>query len=323
MVVFVSEMACTTPQTFYKADRELNGGKAGLTKNAKKAVLDVSGRPIFLTVSCGKCKDCRLQRSYEWSLRIMHEVKSSGLDASFITLTYDDANLPEDYGLHYRDFQLFMHKLRKRVPGAGRFFMSGEYGDQFGRPHFHAILFSCSFPDKVLIRRDPDPLYTSDILSGLWSKGFASIGDVTLSSAGYVARYAMKKISGPSSGDAYQWLSPDGEVFDRELPFCHMSLKPGIGYEWFQRYHCDVFPADHLVFDGRRFPVPRYYTKLWEAMQAAPGLMGATPKFQRVMRLRKQKAVDMKDHPDNQPRRLRDRWEHGELMAKAKSRKDL
>lgn len=315
-------MACTTPQTYYKADPALNNGKAGLTKNAKKALL-LLGQPIFLTVACGKCKDCRLQHSYEWSLRIMHENKMYDIDGSFVTLTYDEDHLPEDYGLHYRDFQLFMHKLRKRLAGAGRFFMSAEYGDQFGRPHFHAILFNCQFSDKVLIRRDPDPLYTSEILSGLWGKGFASIGDVTLTSAGYVARYAMKKISGPASGDAYQWLSPDGEVFDREPPFCHMSLKPGIGYEWFQRYHSDVFPCDHLVYDGRKFPVPRYYTKLWEAMQSAPGVMGTTSKFQRVMGLRKDKARDRKDHPDNTPRRLRDRWEHGELMAKAKSRKDL
>lgn len=315
-------MACTAPQTFYKADPALNNGKAGLTKNAKKAIL-LLGQPSFITVACGKCIGCRLQRSYEWSLRIMHENKLHGVDGSFITLTYDDEHVPSDFGLDYNDFQLFMHRLRKRMPGCGRFFMSGEYGEEFGRPHFHAILFNCQFPDKKFWKVvDGNNYYTSEVLSGLWlNKGFCTIGDVTLTSAGYVARYAMKKISGPMAGEVYQYVDGDGEVHDRLPPFCHMSLKPGIGYEWFQRYHSDVFPADHLVYDGRKFPVPRYYTKLWEAMQAAPGLMGTTDKFLRVKRRRSAMARDMKHHPDNQPRRLMARQEVARINADAKKRK--
>lgn len=314
-------MACTAPQRFYKADPALNDGKAGLTKNAKKAKL-LLGQPSFITVACGKCVGCRLQRSYEWSLRIVHENKLHDVDGSFITLTYDDEHVPSDYGLHYEDFQLFMHRLRKRMPGCGRFFMSGEYGDQFGRPHFHAILFNCQFPDRKFWKtQDGNNYYTSEILSGLWmNKGFATIGDVTLSSAGYVARYAMKKISGAT--DVYQFADVDGEVHDRVPPFCHMSLKPGIGYEWFQRYHSDVFPADHLVFDGRKFPVPRYYTKLWEQMNAAPrSVTGVSSRFGKVMRLRRDKARAMQDHPDNTPRRLRDRAEVAQINADAKKRK--
>jgi hypothetical protein len=297
----------------YKVDPALNDGKAGLTKNAKKALL-LLGQPIFLTVACGKCADCRLQRSYEWSLRIMHENSLHPVDGSFVTLTYEDAFLPRDYGLHYREFQLFMHKLRKRVPGSGRFFMSGEYGDEFGRPHFHAILFNCDFPDKVLWKRDPDPIYTSEVLSGLWGKGFCTIGAVTVTSAGYTARYAMKKIMGPAAGAAYQWMDPDtGEVFDRVAPFCHMSLKPGIGYDWFMKYWSDCFPCDYLVYDGRKFSVPRYYSDLYKVMNEKA--------HDRVLVLRRKMARDRKDHPDNTSRRLRDRWEVSKLNADAKKRK--
>nr|QJB20262.1 MAG: replication initiator protein [Microvirus sp.] len=306
-------MSCTAPMTLYKVDPALNDGKAGLTKNAKKALL-LLGQPIFLTVACGKCADCRLQRSYEWSLRIMHENSMHSADGSFVTLTYSDAYVPADYGLHYRDFQLFMHRLRKAIPGAGRFFMSGEYGDEFGRPHFHAILFNCDFPDKVLWKRDPEPLYTSEVLSGLWdNKGFCTIGAVTLTSAGYCARYAMKKIMGPASGDAYQSIDKEtGEVFDRSPPFCHMSLKPGIGYDWFMKYYTDCFPCDFLVHDGRKFPVPRYYTKLFEDINASS--------HEKVLRGRRAMVRARKDHPDNTPRRLRDRWEVSKLNADAKKR---
>lgn len=302
-------MVCYAPETYYVVDPALNQGKRGLTKNAKRAL--IGGTP--LTIACGKCIGCRLARSHEWSLRIMHENSMHDVDGSFVTLTYDDDHVPHDYGLHYRDFQLFMHRLRKKLPRTGRFFMSGEYGEQFGRPHFHAILFNCQFPDKVLLKRDPDPLYTSDILSGLWDhKGFCTIGDVNLSTAGYVARYTLKKITGPEAGSAYQWVNEDGEVFDREPPFCQPSLKPGIGASWFERYWRDCFPADYLVYGGKKFPVPRYYTKLYEAMCANEA--------EDIKRLRRSQVRASKLHPDNSPRRLRDRWEVAMRIADANKR---
>lgn len=284
-------------------DPELFDGVRGLTKDPKKAL---SSRT--LTVPCGKCIGCRLARAREWSLRCMHE--ASMYDASsFVTLTYDDAHLPVDFGLHYRDFQLFMHRLRKRLAGAGRFLMCGEYGEQFGRPHFHAILFGCDWPDKKLIRVKPDRLYSSELLSSLWPHGFASSGDVTVQSAGYVARYATKKVTGDGAAAAYEWVSPDGEVFQREAPFLHSSLKPGIGYEWFQRYHSDAFPCDFLVYDGKKFPVPRYYTKLYEALDPE-----AT---ERVLRQRRRAAKAARGAPDNSGRRLHDRGEVELLKAQA------
>lgn len=96
----------------------------------------------------------------------------------FVTLTYRPESLPKDGTLDYRHFQLFMKKLRKKmVPKCPysvgsperdewlekneiRFYMCGEYGDQNWRPHYHAILFNCEFPDKVYWRKT-----ATDILS--------------------------------------------------------------------------------------------------------------------------------------------------------------
>lgn len=297
--------ACTAPETYYVAD-PAKTGKRGLTKSRAKALhLDT------VTVACGKCIDCRLSYSHEWSLRCMHEKQVSG-DAIFVTLTYDDEALPEDWNLNYRDFQLFMHRLRKSVPGAGRFFMAGEYGDEFGRPHYHAILFNCDFPDKVFHKEvDGVRYYISARLAQLWGLGFTLIGDVTLASAGYVARYNLKKITGAAAGEYYQFIVPEtGEVFDRDPPFSRSSNRPGIGYDWFQRYHSDVFPCDFMVHAGKRFPVPRYYTKLYERMNAS----GA----EAVKALRRREAIALKGHPDNTPRRLMARNEHARLVSQQK-----
>lgn len=242
-------MACTAPEEYYIRDPAKFGGVRGLTKDPKLSLGLVYGDNMrTIIVPCGKCMNCRLARAREWSLRSVHEA-SLYEQNSFVTLTYDDAHLPADRGLHYEDFQLFMHRLRKRIPGAGRFLMCGEYGEQFGRPHFHAVLFNCGFADRKLIRAKPDELFQSAVLDSLWHDragrqlGFASVGEVTMQSAGYVARYSTKKIYGPGTDHVYDFVDEYGEVHKRVTPFLHSSNRPGIGYEWFQRYHSDLFPT--------------------------------------------------------------------------------
>lgn len=131
-----------------------------------------------------------------------------------------------------------------------------------------------------------------------------------MESANYVARYTTKKITGAAAGAAYQWLSPDGEVFDREAPFLHSSLKPGIGYSWFERYRSDVFPCDYLVYGGKRFPVPRYYSDLLSKWDDG--------EFELVRRRRVLSTKARNASPDNSARRLRDRWELRNLVSQNK-----
>lgn len=218
-----------------------------------------------LQVPCGRCVGCRLERSRQWAVRCMHE--ASLYDANvFVTLTYDDEHLPEFNSLNYKHFQDFMKRLRKRFePVNIRFYMCGEYGDDFSRPHYHACLFNCFFPDRRRISSGTSgsPLYRSDILSSLWPHGYSSIGDVTFESAAYVARYVMKKVTGDAADSHYTTVDPDtGEISKRTPEFNKMSLKPGIGAAWFAKYHKDVFPRDFVVSRGTQAKPPRYYDKL-------------------------------------------------------------
>jgi len=179
--------------------------------------------------------------------------------SSFITLTYDDAHCPTS--LNYKHFQVFMRGLRRKL-GATRFFACGEYGEQTQRPHFHALLFGRTFPDPVLQGTD---LFTSQILSKLWPHGFSSFGNCTYQSAAYVAGYSLKKVSGPNADSHYlaiDWRT--GELVERTPEFGRMSLKPGIGYTWFQKYWPEVYLArDGCVLKGgKMIPAPRYYDKL-------------------------------------------------------------
>jgi hypothetical protein len=218
-----------------------------------------------LTLPCGQCVGCRLERSRQWAIRCVHEA-SLHKDNCFITLTYAPEHLPFDNSLHYRDFQLFMKRLRKRFPDSKiRFYMCGEYGENFGRPHFHACLFGWNFPDRKLFftSKHGDKVYRSDTLEELWPFGLCSIGEVTFKSAAYVARYIMKKVTGKAAYAHYHEIDIDG--VSRETPrtpeFTKMSLKPGIGAGWFDKYKDDVYPHDYVIVNGKKVKPPRYYDK--------------------------------------------------------------
>lgn len=72
--------------------------------------------------------------------------------------------------------------------------MCGEYGENYGRPHFHACVFGLDFPDRVIHSRTGSDhfIYRSEILEKLWPFGFSSVADFSFETAAYVARYVMK-----------------------------------------------------------------------------------------------------------------------------------
>ncbi|QCQ84974.1 replication initiator protein [Blackfly microvirus SF02] len=220
---------------------------------------------IPLTVPCGRCIGCRMTRSRQWAARIGHEA-SLHEENSFVTLTYNDRNLPDDYSVSVRALQLFLKRLRKKIePRRVRFYACGEYGEKTLRPHYHIILFGYQFPDLVVWRRSPTGfyLYRSEILEELWQqKGHCEIGQVTASSGGYVARYCLKKIGGAPAADHYTRLHPlTGEICHVHPEFATQSTRPGIGSTWFDKYERDAFPSDFLVVEGQKVPVPSYYTR--------------------------------------------------------------
>lgn len=239
------EMPCYHPINGYKCSD-------GSVVFAQLARHDIVGD---IKLPCGQCIGCRLDRAREWSVRCLHEAKMHN-ENSFITLTYADENLPANNSLDYRHFQLFMKRLRKDV-GNVRFFMCGEYGDQTERPHYHALLFGFQFNDLAPWGRSPTghAIYRSQHLEKLWTLGNSLIGNVTRESAGYVARYCLKKVTGDQANDHYKGRAPE---------FARMSLKPGIGTSWFEKYGTDALPCDYIVTDGIKVPVPRFYDKLYK-----------------------------------------------------------
>lgn len=217
-----------------------------------------------LDLPCGQCVGCRLERSRQWAIRCVHEAQMHELSC-FVTLTYEDAPV----SLEYRDFQLFMKRLRK-VHGPVRFFACGEYGETTGRAHFHACLFGIDFADrKVFSTRGGVKLYSSATLDRLWGLGHCTVGAVTFESAAYVARYVMKKLTGDGEDTYYNLFDVEtGEIIPRRKEFARMSLKPGIGAAWLERYQSDVYPSGECVVRGSKSKTPRYYDKWFKKVDS-------------------------------------------------------
>ena len=160
-----------------------------------------------------------------------------------------------------------MKRLRKHYhPKKIRYYHCGEYGAELKRPHFHACLFGLDFRDKQLFRElNGQATFTSPTLELLWPQGFALIGSVTFESAAYVARYIMKKINGEPADKHYESVSEQtGEVIKLNPEYTTMSLKPGIGHDWYQKYKTDVYPDNFVVLKGKKMKPPRYYQQRYE-----------------------------------------------------------
>jgi hypothetical protein len=148
--------------------------------------------------------------------------------------------------------------------------MAGEYGENFGRPHFHACIFGYDFHDKKLWQRTSagSMLYRSKHLETLWPFGYSSIGDVNFESAAYVARYIMKKVTGKQQENHYTEIDQEtGEIKKRTPEFNKMSLKPGIGRDFYKKYTSDIYPQDYVILRGKKVKPPKYYDKQYKIDQ--------------------------------------------------------
>ncbi len=253
-------MPCFSPLDGYRSQTVNASGKRSVVFNVREGFFD---RPV--TVPCGQCIGCRLEKSRQWAMRCVHEA-SLYEENCFITLTYDDERLPASGSLDKSAFTKFMKRLRRRFDSQRiRFYHAGEYGDRFGRPHYHALLFGFDFPDKYpwSVRSD-HPVWRSHILESLWPFGQSEIGSVTFESAAYVARYVVKKVTGEKADDYYSVVTELGEVVPIQPEYSTMSRRPGIGKAWYDEFKSEVYPSDGVVIRGKLMKPPRFYDGQYE-----------------------------------------------------------
>lgn len=194
---------------------------------------------------CGKCVNCKNNRINQWVFRLKEEQEKS-CSSYFITLTYDQKNIPRSKNgyrtLKKSDLQDFFKSLRyfdgKTAKVPIRYFACGEYGEMYQRPHYHVIVFN------VLNRSS---------IEQAWTNGYIDYGTVTTKSIAYTLKYIDKN-----------GLQKKHSRDDR-LPEFQTQSK-GIGLSYLTpdviRYHLQN-PDKNYCMDkiGNKYPLPRYYAK--------------------------------------------------------------
>lgn len=271
-----------------------------------------------LKVPCGRCIGCRLDYARSWMIRCVHESKMHE-ENCFLTLTYNDERLETrcrivdetdddsyDYSLNRVDLTKFIKRLRGKIYEKYgkkiRYFACGEYGEQYQRPHYHIALFGWEPKDKVFWKeKEGVYLYKSEIVEKTWGNGYVVVGDITIESAAYIARYVVKKIVGIKANEHY-----DG----REKEYTVMSRAKAIGKDFWELYKTDIKKLDQCVIEGRKIKVPKLYDKLHE--------MENPEEYMLKIKKRKEKAIQLSSV--NTEERLLEKEKFQKLTLESKKR---
>lgn len=260
-----------------------------------------NGSPIkseYIRVPCRQCVGCVENYAREWAVRSMCEAEYYD-ENYFITLTYDDYHLPLDPVLWKRTGEVFdpfeaydfredglpfgtlcpahmekfkkdlLSRLRDRYGHTGiRFYYSGEYGSSTFRPHYHGLFFNLPL-DKFAhegfhvykVTKNGDILYTHDLISEVWPRGFHTIAALTPETCAYTARYVQKKLY-RSDYDGIYTLR--GQVPEYSL----MSRRPGLGKQYYLDHKDEIYKNDEIIFKGSKNKVapikpPHFFDNLY------------------------------------------------------------
>ena len=125
-----------------------------------------------MAVPCGKCEECIESKRSQIRVRMYLEQMSHDVPPIFVTLTYNNDNLPQD-GVSREDLKRFLNRFHLYLGRAGRptyfrhvFF--SEYGSQNGRPHYHGIIFGHGVEDTY-----KDKMQFFQILEKAWEKAMS------------------------------------------------------------------------------------------------------------------------------------------------------
>lgn len=215
---------------------------------------------------CGQCKPCKINRRRDWTVRLVLEAHAHE-ENSWVTLTYAEDNLPTNYvrardgrifgsvgkpTLCRPDYQNFLKRFRERTGLTSKdfkYFIAGEYGEKYGRPHYHVCLFGIG------------PRYKKDI-EHAWSLldddrqrypiGNVFHGSLTWDSCQYTAGYTVKKMT------SFTHEELDGrypEFGQGSKGLALVAVDDVLHYMSLHRLN-DV--PSYFLYQGKQVPVPRY-----------------------------------------------------------------
>lgn len=236
---------------------------------------------------CGKCTGCRVNKRRKWVARMLLEACLHPR-VWFVTLTYEDLHLPPDRAVSKRELQLFVKRLRKALGVERlRYFGVGEYGERFGRPHYHLTVYGgdrADFPDLV---------------KAAWSKGFVHVALATPDTMAYVAQYTLKKNT-VATRKREDGRTPEFQLMSRR-PGLASGCAAGLVAYLEQEFGRDEFWSKGGVTrefrsEGQVWPLDRFMRlKMEKAAGLEPAQFDGLTRYMLALRASMQKPVLTKD----------------------------
>lgn len=262
---------------------------------------------VVKEVPCGKCYHCRITKINEWVTRMVIQSMYSK-NVYFGTLTYavtdsdvfretspmlsrfnsDNKLQPTPIVLRKEHLQKFFKRLRKNTGAKFQYFACGEYGTNYGRPHFHYIMWS----DVCISESEIANAWSTKVDSGKnMPIGRVEHQDLRTDARNiehsykYVCKYVQKNnfdfeklvtkqlheknirenfIGIPCTENCY-WEHKK-EYIKRYRPFVLCSKRPSIGFGYLQDHYGEFTKGDFRLFGLKGdyvFPV-YYYRKTRE-----------------------------------------------------------
>lgn len=266
-----------------------------------------------IAVPCGKCDICKSDRRNEWSIRLAMHLKYQDRMPMFVTLTYDNDHLPmvDECGeyLHRRcwpswnsyveercvnpslyrmDVSYFFLKRYKRINNLKNdkftYFGCGEYGDQFGRPHYHLLFFG---DDELYRLYFEDEEKARQHVMEAWRMGNVHVGVAGYDGMHYVTKYCLKEgleeipecvtkpftIASKNLGSAWfgsdecrriqkklLWLTENADKIYSTMPSYDFHDLDSVFrcIEYLEQY---VPRFESILEDGRKVFLPRYFKR--------------------------------------------------------------
>lgn len=253
--------------------KEVLGNLVNYDPNYIKFCLDKMNKELlkkgmhkqYQTIPCGHCWACKLNYSAQWATRNTLEAQEHD-NNYFITLTYDDMHLPiykyftdgENYfendgtwngTLEPEDVHTFINTLRKYFERQGvtgiKYYYCGEYGENTLRPHYHMLLFGAPLDPANWHDFHMDERYKmhwkDSQIEKWWNKGMIDVAEIEWSSAAYVSRYCMKKLTDEPKSETF--YAQQGKIKE----FIRMSRNPGIGMTYFNLNKEKIYENDEMI----------------------------------------------------------------------------
>ena len=220
-------------------------------------------------------------------------------NAWFLTLTYDNENVPWSYNqglgvnkktgeiiienltLNYEDMQKFWKRLRRYMDYHGltkyettidengkerkvsttRYYQAGEYGSQTHRPHYHAIVYDLPIkPEELKIYKQKTGFRYYNVD---WLTKLWGMGHVVVAPAEWknMAYTARYTTKKIYGKDAKKYYEELGVQPER----CMMSKNPAIGMKYYEDHKDEIYAKDEIQLkNGKRCKPPRYFDKLFD-----------------------------------------------------------